>query len=72
MQMLDLGRVPYHMMIGEVLYYHYHEGIVDKQFYVDTGKINPIGRLGGRGGYTRITDRFEMARLKYGGSRSKG
>ena len=72
MQMLDLGRVPYHVVIGEVVYFHYHEGIVDEQFYVDTGKIDPIGRLGGRGGYTRITDRFEMARLKYDGSRSKG
>ncbi|MFH1604462.1 MAG: flavin reductase family protein [Pseudomonadota bacterium] len=69
-QILDLGRGPHRVVIGEVLYYHYHEGIVDAQFYVDTGKINPVGRLGGRGGYTRITDRFEMARIEYDGSRS--
>ena len=67
LQRLELGRVPYHVVIGEVVYFHYHEGIVDERFYVDTGKIDPIGRLGGRGGYTRITDRFEMPRLKYGG-----
>jgi flavin reductase (DIM6/NTAB) family NADH-FMN oxidoreductase RutF len=67
LQMLELGRVPYHMVIGEVVYYHYHEGIVDERFHVDVGRINPIGRLAGRGGYTRITDRFEMARLKLGG-----
>ncbi len=67
LQRLELGRAPYHLVIGEVVYFHYHEGIVDERFYVDTGKIDPIGRLGGRGGYTRITDRFDMPRLKYGG-----
>ena len=72
LQKLELGGVPYHMVIGEVLYYHFQEGIVDERYYVDTGKINPIGRLGGRGGYTRITDRFEMARLKLGGGVIEG
>lgn len=72
LQRLELGRRPYHMVIGEVLYFHYHEGIVDERFYVDTGKIDPIGRLGGRGGYTRVTDRFEMPRLKYGGGVVEG
>ena len=72
LQRLELGRVPYHVVIGEVVYFHYHEGIVDERFYVDTGKIDPIGRLGGRGGYTRITDRFEMPRLKYGGGVLEG
>jgi len=64
---LELGRGPYHMVIGEIVYFHYHEGIVDERFHVDVGKVNPIGRLAGRGGYTRITDRFEMPRLKLGG-----
>jgi len=72
LQRLELGRRPYHMVIGEVLYFHYHEGIVDERFYVDTGRIDPIGRLGGRGGYTRVTDRFEMPRLKYGGGVVEG
>jgi len=63
LQTLALGRAPYQVVIGEVVYYHFHEGIVDERFHVDVGKINPIGRLAGRGGYTRITDRFEMARL---------
>jgi len=63
LQHLELGRAPYHVVIGEVVYYHFHEGIVDERFHVDVGKINPIGRLAGSGGYTRITDRFEMARL---------
>ena len=71
-QILDLGRAPHHVVIGEVVYYHYHEGIVDGQFYVDTGKINPVGRLGGKGSYARITDRFEMARIEYKAGRSGG
>lgn len=72
LQTLELGRVPYHLVIGEVVYFHYHEGIVDARFHVDVGKINPIGRLAGRGGYTRITDRFEMPRLKLGGGVIEG
>ena len=72
LQRLEIGRGPYHLVIGEVLYFHYHEGIVDGRFHVDVGRINPIGRLAGRGGYTRITDRFEMPRLKYGGGVVEG
>jgi hypothetical protein len=34
--------------------------------------VNPIGRLAGRGGYTRITDRFEMPRLADGKPGSGG
>lgn len=63
MQHLELGRAPYHVVIGEVVYFHFHDGIVDDKFYIDVGKIDPIGRLSGKGGYTRITDRFEMPRL---------
>ncbi len=70
LQMLDLGRGPQHVVIGEVLYYHYHDGIVDEQFHVDVGRIDPIGRLAGSGGYTRITDRFEMERIKYDARRT--
>ena len=63
LQILELGRVPYTVVIGEIVYFHYHEGVVDEQFHVDVAKVNPIGRLAGRGGYTRITDSFEMPRL---------
>lgn len=71
-RILELGRVPYYVVIGEVLYFHYHDGLVDERFHVDVGKVNPIGRLAGRGGYTRITDRFEMPRLKLGGGVIEG
>ena len=65
LQIVDLGRKPYHAVFGEVVYFHYHEGIVNERFHVDVGRINPIGRLAGKGGYTRITDRFEMPRIPY-------
>ncbi|MGA0116473.1 MAG: flavin reductase family protein [Burkholderiales bacterium] len=68
MQIVDLGRKPYHAVFGEVVYFHYHDGIVNERFHVDAGRINPIGRLAGKGGYTRITDRFEMPRIPLGGA----
>ena len=66
MQILEVGDKPYHLVIGEVVYFHYHEGIVNERFHVDIGQVNPIGRLAGKGGYTRVTDRFEMPRLRRG------
>jgi len=62
MRMLELGERPYHVVIGEVVYFHYHDDVINERYYIDVGKVNPIGRLAGKGGYTRITDRFEMAR----------
>lgn len=67
MQILELGAKPYHLVIGEVVYFHYHDGIVNERFHVDVAKVNPIGRLAGKGGYTRISDRFEMPRITPGG-----
>jgi flavin reductase (DIM6/NTAB) family NADH-FMN oxidoreductase RutF len=66
MQIVDVGRKPYHVVFGEVVHFHYHDGIVNERFHVDIGRINPIGRLAGKGGYTRVTDRFEMPRIPYG------
>jgi flavin reductase (DIM6/NTAB) family NADH-FMN oxidoreductase RutF len=61
---LELGRKPYHLIVGEVVYFHYHDGIVNERMHVDGSKVDPIGRLGGRGGYVRTTDHFEMPRLR--------
>ncbi|MDM0116083.1 flavin reductase family protein [Variovorax sp. J22R133] len=55
-----LGDTPYYMVIGEIVYAHYREGIVDDRLRVDMMKINPIGRLANPGMYTRITDNFQM------------
>jgi flavin reductase (DIM6/NTAB) family NADH-FMN oxidoreductase RutF len=59
-QILTLGRTPYNMVIGEVVYAHYRQGIIDERLHVDVDRLNPIGRLAGNGVYTRVTDRFTM------------
>ena len=66
-QIIELGRRPNHLVIGEIVWFHYAEGLVNERFHVDVGRVNPIGRLAGKGGYTRITDRFEMPRMTLGG-----
>jgi hypothetical protein len=50
------------------VWFHYDDGLVNDRYHVDVGRVNPIGRLAGKGGYTRITDRFEMPRLAGGSS----
>lgn len=63
MKIVEMGVRPYHVVFGEVVYFHYHDGLINDRFHVDVGRVNPIGRLAGKGGYTRVTDRFEMPRL---------
>lgn len=63
MEHLKLGRQPYDLIVGEVVYFHFRPGIVNERFHVDPVKLAPIGRMSGMGGYVRTTDRFEMARL---------
>jgi flavin reductase (DIM6/NTAB) family NADH-FMN oxidoreductase RutF len=62
MQILSMGHT-YEMIIGEVVLFHYRKGLVNARKHVDAGLLNPLGRLAGYDGYTRITDRFSMARL---------
>lgn len=60
---INVGKRPNRIVIGEVVMMHYREGIVDpEKFYVDAGKLAPIGRLEGAGMYTRVTDRFKLER----------
>jgi flavin reductase (DIM6/NTAB) family NADH-FMN oxidoreductase RutF len=70
MQIVELGHKPYHVVFGEVVYFHYHDGIVNERYHVDIGAMNPIGRLAGKGGYCRVTDRFEMPRIALEGKPS--
>jgi len=69
LQRVTVGPRPYHVIIGEVVYFHFRDGTVNDQFHVDIGAVDPIGRLAGKGGYTRVTDRFEMPRLPGGEGR---
>lgn len=59
-----LGQVPYSMVVGEVVFAHYREGIVDNRLRVDMTAMDPIARLVNPGIYCRITDHFHMAAPK--------
>ena len=51
------------LVVGEVLGGVFRDGLVDPEsLRVDVGAFAPLGRLGGAGGYARMTDRLEMAR----------
>jgi len=40
------------------------EAVIDPvKCYIDTPKLNLIGRMHGRGWYVRTTDRFEVPRI---------
>jgi flavin reductase (DIM6/NTAB) family NADH-FMN oxidoreductase RutF len=62
-RMLQLGRKPYTMIIGEVVLAHYRDGLVDPaRCYVDVTRLAAMGRMEGSDMYTRLTDRFSMPR----------
>jgi flavin reductase (DIM6/NTAB) family NADH-FMN oxidoreductase RutF len=53
------------LVMGRVLMMHVRDdAVLDPQkCYIDTPKLNLIGRMHGRGWYARTTDRFEMPRI---------
>jgi flavin reductase (DIM6/NTAB) family NADH-FMN oxidoreductase RutF len=59
---LEIGRN--RILIGEVLgAFVRDEFVIDpEKLYLDSGALRLIGRMGGRGGYMRTSDRFEMPR----------
>lgn len=51
------------LIVGEVLYLHIRESLVDtERLYVDGAGLQAIGRMHGRGWYTRTRDLFQMVR----------
>lgn len=61
-QIIPLGKVPYHLVIGEILLMHVQEGIVNARHHVAPELHVPISRLGGAGLYSVPTDRFLLDR----------
>ena len=59
-KIVDFG-TRHHVVFGEVVLFHFHDGIVNERFHVNIAKLNPIGRLSGSQ-YARITDLFAMDR----------
>jgi flavin reductase (DIM6/NTAB) family NADH-FMN oxidoreductase RutF len=49
------------IVIGEVIRFHVRDSIIDKDMFIDPGKLKPVARLGGPS-YSRIRDRFDMMR----------
>lgn len=64
-QTLRIGRN--RVVLGEVLGLNIHDGLIldPERHYIDTAALRLIGRMGGRGGYTRTTDTFELGRIPY-------
>ncbi len=62
-KLIEIG--PHTMVLGKVLAMHIHDDCVEDatKNYVDTVKLGLIGRMHGRGWYTRTTDRFDMPRM---------
>lgn len=62
---LEIGRN--RILIGEVLGAFVRDDFVTdpEKLYLDSGALKLIGRMGGRGGYVRTSDRFEMPRITF-------
>jgi hypothetical protein len=44
------------------------DAIINERLHIDPGALDALGRMAGNGGYTRITDKFEMPFLHPPGS----
>lgn len=61
---LEIGRN--RMVIGEVLFVHVREEIVNDRLHIDFDQLQAVGRMaGGGGGYCKTRDRFEIERVSY-------
>ena len=62
---VDIGNLPGSgsVVIGEVVHFHFEDGILLGEDKIDLAAFRPIGRLAG-GAYVRMTDLFVMERPK--------
>jgi flavin reductase (DIM6/NTAB) family NADH-FMN oxidoreductase RutF len=51
----------HHLVIGQVVMFHFHDGVVDDRYNVDLDALRPIGRLSGPR-YVRVRDVFQLER----------
>lgn len=62
-RLVKLGRMPYTMVIGEIVYAHFRDGLVDAdRLHVHAERLHAMGRMEGGDMYTRTQDRFSMPR----------
>jgi flavin reductase (DIM6/NTAB) family NADH-FMN oxidoreductase RutF len=57
---IPVGRIPYHLILGEVVMMHVRKGLVNERHHVDTTLHQPIARLGSPGLYTTINNGFQI------------
>lgn len=64
---VDVG-IDRSVVLGRVVAMHIKDEFVmdPAKCYIDTPKLNLVGRMHGRGWYTRTTDRFELPRIDVG------
>ncbi|OGA46774.1 MAG: hypothetical protein A3F74_23410 [Betaproteobacteria bacterium RIFCSPLOWO2_12_FULL_62_58] len=68
LQIVDAGE-RHHVVLGEIVWFHFRDGIVNDRYHVDIARLNPIGRLSGSN-YARIREVFQMER-KFLGKKPK-
>lgn len=59
-RIVELGKTPYYLVIGEAVLIHAHAGVISDRYHVDADKLDLIGRIAGAGVYARTRDRFVM------------
>ena len=64
MKLVEFG-TRHHVVFGEIVMFHFHDGIVNERGHVNLAKLNPIGRLSGSN-YARVSDLFQLERQYIG------
>ncbi|HUI13542.1 MAG TPA: flavin reductase family protein [Xanthobacteraceae bacterium] len=59
-RIIDIGS-RHHFVLGEVVWFHYRDDVVDERLRVNFQKLNPVGRLSGPM-YARLTETFKLER----------
>jgi len=62
-QITPFGKVPYHLVIARILRMHFRADVVNADFHVNLGALDPVGRIAGPGMYARVTDTFQLESL---------
>ena len=61
-QILEIGRGPHNLVIGEVVHFHIRDDVYDaKTGRIDIRQLKPVGRLAGHQ-YTHVHDLFDLIR----------
>lgn len=59
-RIIDIGK-RHHMVLGEVLWFHYRDDVVDERLRVNFKNLDPVGRLSGPM-YARLSETFNLVR----------